>query len=88
MWVGKRKQFFFKFARYEKRAGWPDWSNFRTLGGCFLWSFFLITEVAQILRLFFPQYKLQVNLDKKWVGRHFRRFFSWTHLATGHLSWF
>jgi hypothetical protein len=43
-------------------AGWPDWANFRPLGGCLLWEFFKITEVAQMFGLLFAQYKLCMYL--------------------------
>jgi hypothetical protein len=37
------------------RTGWPDWANFRLLGGCFLWSVWSkITKMAQILSHYFP----------------------------------
>jgi hypothetical protein len=61
------------------RSGWPDLANFRLLGDCFLWVVF----VVQIFGLFFSHEKeLFINFYRKWVGLHFGRFFSQTHLVT------
>jgi hypothetical protein len=38
----------------EQFSGWPDWANFRPMGGCLPWAGILkITEVAHILGFFF-----------------------------------
>jgi hypothetical protein len=36
----------------------------------------------KFLSYFFPRYKLCIDCDKQWVGPHFGRFFSLTHLVT------
>jgi hypothetical protein len=35
------------------RTGLPDWANFRLLGGCLLWTVFLISEEGPIFELLF-----------------------------------
>jgi hypothetical protein len=53
------------------------------LGDCLLLGNFMkITLVAHILGLRYPQLGLWDKFDKNWVGLHFRRFFSQTHLVT------
>jgi hypothetical protein len=50
--TGRDVFFFWLFC--SQSSGWPDWENFRMLGGCLLWIDFLkITEIAQILGLLF-----------------------------------
>jgi hypothetical protein len=60
-------------------AVWPDWANFRLLGGCLhTQTVFLITEVAQMCTwtTLFPGYKLRIYFDKKAVQLHFGAFFT------------
>jgi hypothetical protein len=45
-------------------------------------QFFLITEVAQIFGLLFSTEKGLHYFQQKWVGLHFRQFFSQTHQVT------
>jgi hypothetical protein len=35
-----------------------------------------LTELAHIFGLLFPQLRLSIKIDKKWVGPHFGRFFT------------
>jgi hypothetical protein len=54
------------------RSGWPDWANFRLLGGCLLrtalWKWQI---VGQIFRLFFKWYKSCIKSDRKMFGDTF-----------------
>jgi hypothetical protein len=63
-------------------AEWPDWANFRAMGDCLPWAFFLISEVAHIFGYFFPQLRLGINFAKNVLGYFFGRYFSQTHLVT------
>jgi hypothetical protein len=63
------------------RTGWPDWANFRLLGGCFLWSVCLkITKIAQILSHYFTV-KVINKIWPKMGWATFWAMFSKTHLV-------
>jgi hypothetical protein len=58
-------------------TGRPDWANFRIWGDCVLFAFKKITELDKTLGILFSK----VKFVKNWIGLHFGRFFSQTHLV-------
>jgi hypothetical protein len=64
--------------------GWPDWANIRLMGDCLLWAIFLknCRSSPHFGATFFYGKSYVIILTKKWVGLHFRWFFSRTHLVT------
>jgi hypothetical protein len=58
---------------YMSRAGWPDWTNFRLLGDCFL-CFLRFSEVAHIFGPFSTDKSYLLIYLLKWVGLHFGPF--------------
>jgi hypothetical protein len=60
------------------QAGWPDWANFRQIGGCFLWTgYFKITQLAQMYWLLFTTVKsVLLILTKNELGYILGDFFT------------
>jgi hypothetical protein len=58
-------------------TGWPDWSNFRLLGGGLLWSVLRITEAAQNFGLLLFRLPVRYVLisTKEWLGYVLGDFF-------------
>jgi hypothetical protein len=61
----------------KRWTGWPDWANFRLMGGCLLWVvFFKIAEVAHTYVLHFSKCISYIFIfAKKRDGLHFGRLF-------------
>jgi hypothetical protein len=65
------------------QAGWPDWSNFRPLGDCFLWVFF---EIFLKKHIFWAtdqhEKKLCFDYDKNCAWATLWAVYKQTHLVT------
>jgi hypothetical protein len=65
------------------QAGWPDWANFRIIVRLFSFGVLLKYKSSpNVWDTFFYGKSSALFWDKKWVGQHFGRLFSQTHLVT------
>jgi hypothetical protein len=73
--------FFRKYFK-NKKIG-PRWGEFSPIVQLFTYfgQFQKTTEADHIFMLLFPQYKICIDLVKTWIGPHFGRLFSQTHLV-------
>jgi hypothetical protein len=70
----RRKKFALTFyCTAWRKAGGPDWKNFRPLGDCFLLGSY---KCNPLFGYFFPPWRLRIKKCHKWVGLHFGRFFT------------
>jgi hypothetical protein len=61
---------------WRRRAGWPDWSNFRPMGGCLLWAVtWKLEKQPTFLGHFIQLLSLCYNFFKIGFGLYFGRIF-------------